>query len=140
MTEQGFFGVTLGVADMSSATAFYNRLGWPKGQSTSPAPATCFTLGPINITLLPRDTLIEAAGLLSFFDMDSICPCMTINIPVATPADVEAYLQNARSAGATVLKPAQNQSDGSCSGYFMDPDGHIFEIAYTSPHLGPNRE
>lgn len=137
MKGQGFFGITLGVADVTAATAFYNRLGWPKSQGTSKATATGFMLGPICITLLPRETLIEAAGLLSFFDMDSICPCMTVNVPVATPADVEAQLQSARSAGATVLKPAQSRPDGSCSGYFMDPDGHIFEIAYTPLHPWP---
>jgi hypothetical protein len=52
---------------------------------------------------------------------------------VGTKAEVDAALEAARKAGAKILKPAQEAFWGGCSGYFADPDGHPWEVAY-NPH------
>jgi uncharacterized protein len=130
MNMENLFGITLGVADIDSAIAFYQRLGWPRPQITHSGHMAQFALGVCNVTIIPRDILIEEAGLLGLSDMGSICHCMNMTFQVNSLADVSSYLQKAKSAGGTILKAAVPRAEGGCSGYFMDPDGHIFEIAY----------
>ena len=57
---------------------------------------------------------------------------------VASESDVDQIMQQALSAGATLSKPAQKTSWGGYSGYFKDPDGHLWEVAH-NPHfwVGP---
>ena len=58
----------------------------------------------------------------------------TLAHDVASPEDVDAVLAQAEAAGASILKPGQEVFWGGCSGYFADPDGFLWEVAWT-PHF-----
>jgi uncharacterized glyoxalase superfamily protein PhnB len=60
---------------------------------------------------------------------------VTLARNVGSPAEVDAALDTAKKAGASILKPAQGAFWGGYSGYFADPDGHPWEVAY-NPHWG----
>ena len=59
---------------------------------------------------------------------DTGTPTLTLN--VASPAQVDAVLQEAAAAGATIVKPAGDAFWGGYSGYFSDPDGYLWEVAH----------
>ncbi len=55
---------------------------------------------------------------------------MSLGHNVRNPAEVDAVLAKARAAGATIVKPGGNTFYGGYAGYFQDPDGHLWEIAW----------
>ncbi|MEM7348634.1 MAG: VOC family protein, partial [Chloroflexota bacterium] len=60
---------------------------------------------------------------------------------VASEAEVDAVLAHVESVGATIVKPAQKVFWGGYSGYFKDPDGHLWELAYNPfEWIGPKDE
>ena len=116
--------VTLGVADLSRARAFYAALGWePAAEQESVV-------------------FIQLAGqVLALFGIDDLAADMgadrarlgtgaaTLARNFATEAEVDAAFELARTAGATVLKRPERVFWGGYSGYFTDPDGHVWELA-----------
>lgn len=127
--------VTLGVRDVAAATAFYRRLGFrPSGQS-QPA-VTFFDCGGVVLALFgARALAVDAA-----FPEDARPPGDSASGPgfrgvtlarnVASPAEVDAVLAAAVAAGARLVKPGQPVFWGGYSGYFADPDGHLWEVAH----------
>lgn len=118
--------ITLGVADLQRAINFYqNGLGLPrKDESESIA---FFDMTGTILAFYPRDALAEditispeGTGFQGF----------TLAHNVASPEEVDLTLAEAVAAGAELVKPGQDAFWGGYSGYFKDPDGFYWEVAY----------
>ncbi|QZT58865.1 VOC family protein [Mycolicibacterium austroafricanum] len=122
--EQRVSLITLGVDDLVRARRFYEQgLGWvPKA---APEGVVFYQLPGIALALFGRDDLAQDAHL----PVDGRFSGITIAINQRTEADVDAVLAQAEAAGATILKPAEKVFWGGYSGYFADPDGHVWEVA-----------
>jgi uncharacterized protein len=121
--------VTLGVADLARSITFYEALGWERRGSSVPDVIAWFSLGSCYLGVFPRDELAADAAI----DDQGPPPRfggITLAINLESDAAVEAALETARAAGATILKPAQMAIFGGLSGYFADPDGHPWEVAH----------
>jgi len=117
--------VTLGVADMARARGFYETLGW---RASGPAEGvTFFQAGGMILSLYGRDSLAEDAHLPPG---GSGFGGITLAYNVRERADVDRTLTEAQAAGATILKPGEDVFWGGYSGYFADPDGHPWEVAW----------
>ena len=119
--------VTLGVADLKRARDFYEHgLGW-KASSVSGEQIAFFQLGGMVLALYPVDEL--AADAMQKPDGTGFRG-LTLAQNVAAKEDVAAALRHAEQAGGRVVKPAQDVFWGGHSGYFADPDGHLWEVAW----------
>lgn len=118
--------ITLGVADMVRARAFYEQLGW-KASGASQETVTFFQAGGMALGLFSRAALAEDAHVT---DAGPGFGGITLAQNMASEEAVDQLLEEARRAGATILKPAQRVFWGGYSGYFADPDGHPWEVAY----------
>jgi uncharacterized protein len=126
--------VTLGVRDLPRAVAFYESLGWVRA-SASMAEISWFGLngGAVWLGLFPHEELAADAGLPRAGAGD-LPPYqgMTLAMNLASDAAVLAAFDAAIAAGATPVKvPAPAVFDG-LSGYFTDPDGHLWEVAHNA--------
>ncbi len=118
--------ITLGVRDLEKSIQFYEEgLGFPRMES-SPEVAF-FTLNGSWLGLYGRDSLAEDAGVPS---EGSGFNGITIAHNVESETDVDEIMEQAISAGAERIKPAQKVSWGGYSGYFSDPDGYLWEVAH----------
>jgi len=129
--------VTLGVADVARATAFYQALGWPLSPSSAEGEVSFFRtagglLGLFGAADLAADASAQAPPATGFRGV-------TLAINVADPQEVDAALAAAVAAGGTLQQPARTTEWGGYSGYFADPDGHAWEVAH-NPFwpLGPD--
>jgi uncharacterized protein len=118
--------VTLGVADVARARAFYEKLGF-KASSASQASVAFLSAGGVVLSLYGRAALAEDAHVA---DTKPGFSGITLAHNVRTEADVAAVLAEAVAAGATLLKPSQKVFWGGTSGYFQDLDGHLWEVAH----------
>ena len=118
--------VGLGVKDLARAVAFYEKgLGLPRVES--PESIAFFDMGGTMLSLYPREKLAED---ISVSAEGSGFPGFTLAHNVASPEAVDAVLQEAVAAGATLIKPGQKVFWGGYSGYFADPDGFYWEVAW----------
>lgn len=135
------FFITLAVDDLERSVAFYrDGLGWPTegitgSQFHDEVTGADGTIAFVNLEdglllgLYERTNLAKDAGLpLSPPSSTEF----SLGIPAASRADVDALLQQAQAAGASLTAPAHMRPFGVYSGYFADPDGHLFEIAWDS--------
>lgn len=120
--------ITLGVADVALSAAFYERLGWRRAASSMAAIAW-FRTADSWLGLFGADALATEANLGSEPGRPA-SGGFTLAINVETEAGVATALEAAVAAGATLLKPATNMPWGGVSGYFADPDGHPWEVAW----------
>lgn len=119
--------ITLGVADLDRSLHFYrDGLGW-KPSSISNEHIAFFQLGAVLLALYPRASLAADAQLPA---AGSGFAGFTLAQNVATRQAVDEALGCALAAGGTILKQAQEVFWGGYSGYFADPDGHAWEVAY----------
>lgn len=118
--------VTLGVADVGRSRRFYETLGF-KASSASVESTTFFEAGGVVLALFGRAALAEDAHVA-----DSKPGFSGVSLAQCCPdeAEVDAVLAEAVAAGATLLKPGQKVFWGGYSGYFADPDGHVWEVAH----------
>ena len=117
--------ITLGVADMDAAAAFYQALGWRR--EDTPDGVIAFDLIGQTLGLYPLGKLAEDIGL----DIDALGHgAMTLSYNCRTRDEVAAILAQAAAAGAEVLKPPADAFWGGHHGYFRAPDGCIWEIAF----------
>jgi uncharacterized protein len=126
--EQRVSLVTLGVRDLGRARAFYEALGW----MTNARPdddVVFFQAGGMIVALWGRAELAEDSGVEDAGGWGGI----TLAHNVRSPAEVDAVLAEAESAGASVTRPAAATFWGGYSGAFTDPDGHAWEVAH-NPH------
>jgi uncharacterized protein len=124
--EQRISVVTLGVKDLDVAKRFYvDGLGWQPGFADEEI--AFFQAGGLIFTLFLRDKL--AADFRGDVDTFGRAP-MALAYNVRAKDEVDAIVKKAANTGATVLKPPQDTYWGGYSGYFADPDGFAWEIAW----------
>jgi hypothetical protein len=129
--------ITLGVDDIERAVTFYEKgLGFPR--MDSPPTVAFFTLNGSWLGLYGREALAEDAMVSA---EGSGFNGFALAHNVGSEAEVDALLSQAVDAGATLVKPGQEVFWGGYSGYFKDPDGHLWEIAH-NPFcwIGPEDE
>jgi uncharacterized protein len=118
--------ITLGVEDLEASVRFYrDGLGFP--QMDSPPEVAFFTLNGTWLGLYGRESLAEDAAVSP---EGSGFPGFTLSHNVASEADVDQIIEQAVSAGAGLVKPPQKAAWGGYNGYFSDPDGYLWEVAY----------
>jgi len=123
--EQRISLVTLAVADMTRARTFYERLGW-RGQQVEET--AFFQVGGIGLVLWGRDELADDAGLEDRGTDGFGGIALAHN--VRSRVEVDEVLDQAANAGAEITQAARETFYGGYAGYFTDPDGHVWEIAY----------
>jgi len=118
--------ITLGVADLPRAEAFYRALGFARSSASQPG-----------ISFMLSSTIV-----IGLFPVAELAKDVTADVGVPGKgaialarnepdrATVDRVMQTAADAGATIAKPAQEVFWGGYSGYFADPDGHLWEIAH----------
>jgi hypothetical protein len=122
--------VTLGVADIARSRRFYcDGLGW-RPSSAGNDSVVFIQAGHVVLALFPRDELAKDANLPA--TGSGFCG-ITLAQNVASKADVDAAIEDARRAGARILKPPQAAFWGGYTAYFADPDDYPWEIAF-NPH------
>ena len=125
--------LTLGVSDLEKSLAFYrDGLGLPTegimGQEFEYGAVAFFKLqSGMSLALWPRTSLARDTGL-------SVQPPsateFSIGHNVNSKEEVDAVMAQATRAGATIVKPAGDTFWGGYAGYFQDPDGHLWEVAF----------
>lgn len=123
--EQRISLITLGVADVSRARSFYERLGW-QGQEVEET--VFFQAGGMAIVLWARGKLADDAGIDVGQAGDFGGIALAHN--VRSRAEVDTLLADAADAGAEITQPARDTFYGGYAGYFRDPDGHLWEAAW----------
>lgn len=125
--------ITLGVADLDRALAFYrDGLGLPTdgivGREFEHGAVAFFDLsGGLKLALWAQDDIVHDTGLAK---TKSSATAVTLGHNVGSKGDVDEVMAQARGAGAVVVKKAAETFYGSYAGYFMDPDGHIWEVVF----------
>lgn len=117
--------ITLGVADLAAARAFYARLGWQE-HAESQAGVAFFQMQGMALALFDKAELAADQGR-----PDTVLGTGAITLAqnFASTAEVDHAYAQALAAGATGLKPPQSVFWGGYSGYWSDPDGHVWELA-----------
>jgi catechol 2,3-dioxygenase-like lactoylglutathione lyase family enzyme len=123
--EQRLSLVTLGVADLDVSLRFYEAMGWKRGNETPSV--VFFQLNGMILALWSRSALAEDAGLAP---NERGFGGIALAYNARSKADVDGVLAEAERAGARILKPAKDTFWGGYSGYFADPDGHPWEVAW----------
>ena len=124
--EQRISLITLGVADLETSRSFYQRLGWTRSVTQAQGVAF-FQAGGIALALYPRQAL---AGDLGVALEPRGFRGITLAHNVRGRAEVDRVLAEAVAAGATLLKPGADAVWGGYVGYFADPDGFAWEVAW----------
>ena len=123
--EQRLSLMTLGVADPSRARAFYEGLGW-RSDSDPAQDVVFFQVGPMVVALWDRAKLAEDSGVEDTGGWGGV----TLAYNVRSPEEVDAVMEEARAAGASIPREAGETFWGGYSGIFVDPDGHPWEVAH----------
>lgn len=127
--------ITLGVDDLDRAVGFYEALGWRR--ASTEAGIVAFDLLGASLALYPRADLARDTGL----DLPRGSGSVTLGCNVATKEEVAQVIDAARAAGARILHEAHDVFWGGHIGYFADPEGHVWEVAFNPfAPLGPNGE
>ncbi|HLF43489.1 MAG TPA: VOC family protein [Acidimicrobiia bacterium] len=123
--EQRVSLITLGVSDLGRSRAFYQALGWTA--SGQPADdVVFFQTGGMVVGLWNRAELAQDSGV----DDSGGWGGITLAHNVRSPAEVDAVIEEARSAGAIIAREPAETFWGGYSGGFIDPDGHPWEVAH----------
>jgi catechol 2,3-dioxygenase-like lactoylglutathione lyase family enzyme len=123
--EQRISLITLGARDIAALADFYEALGWKRTES--PDGVIAFDLIGQCLGLYPLGKLAEDIGLPVEMLGQGAC---TFAHNLRRKEEVAPLLARAKAAGGRILKPAQDVFWGGHHGYFADPEGHIWEIAY----------
>ncbi|MDN3523637.1 VOC family protein [Halomonas ramblicola] len=119
--------ITLGVEDLARARRFYAEgLGWQVGMAVENE-VVFFQLNGMILSLYSRADLAKDAGVP---DAGSGFAGVSLAHNVGSEAEVDAVLDEAQRAGGRIVKPAAKAEWGGYSGYFADPDGHLWEVAH----------
>jgi predicted lactoylglutathione lyase len=123
--------ITLGVADVARARAFYEALGWKMdgGVDDDTDHVAFFQAGGMIVALWSRDKLAADSGVSDGGGWGGV----TLAYNTRSPAEVDAVIEQARKAGARIAREGAETFWGGYSGVFVDPDGHPWEVAH-NPH------
>lgn len=123
--------ITLGVRDIARSARFYEEgLGLPRLKLDTDEVAF-FPLAGAWLGLFGRDDLAADAGVAA---AGSGFSGFSLAHNVSSRDEVDTTLAQAQAAGAVIVKPARAASWGGYAGYFSDPDGHLWEVAW-NPHM-----
>ena len=125
--EQRLSLVTLGVADLARSVAFYEKVvGWKA--ASSPPGVAFFDLNGVVFSLFPHEELAKdmniAAGAKGGYEGFSLA------YNARSQEEVDSVFARLKKNGATIVKAPETAFWGGYSGYFSDPDGHYWEVAY----------
>ena len=123
--EQRLSLVTLGVADLARSLRFYGALGWKRNNKE--AEVAFFRLNGMILALWSRESLAADADVT---DEGARFSGIALAYNARSREDADGVLAEAAKAGARIVKPAHDTSWGGYSGYFADPDGHLWEVAW----------
>jgi uncharacterized protein len=123
--EQRLSLVTLGVGDLDRARAFYEGLGWHTNAEPDDD-VVFFQAGGMIVALWDRTKLAEDSAVADSGGWGGV----TLAYNVRSPAEVDAVIEEARTAGATIGREPAETFWGGYSALFIDPDGHPWEIAH----------
>jgi catechol 2,3-dioxygenase-like lactoylglutathione lyase family enzyme len=130
--------LTLGVDDLEKSLEFYrDGLGLPTqgiiGRQFEHGAVAFFDLQPgLKLAVWPRSDLAHDARISK---SDRSPTELSIGHFVSRREEVEAVMESARKAGANIVKSAQDTFWGGYGGYFQDPDGHLWEVAWNPDFL-----
>jgi catechol 2,3-dioxygenase-like lactoylglutathione lyase family enzyme len=116
--------ITLGVADVTAAKSFYERLGWRAGLEVEET--VFFQIGDLVLTLWSRGELERDSGVTDGGGWGGI----TLAHNVSAPGEVDRVIEEARAAGARISREPADTFYGGYAGVFVDPDGHPWEVAH----------
>lgn len=125
MTPQRVTLITLGVADLDRSKMFYATLGWTP-TSEMPGSVVFYQMNGLALGLFGLEPLAKDQGRS---EAKLGTGAMTLAQNFETEADVDATYALALTAGATALKAPEKVFWGGYSGYYADPDGHVWELA-----------
>lgn len=125
MTPQRITLITLGVADLPRARGFYETLGWTAHEATEGV--AFYRMGGFALALFGRDALAADQGRPDAI-LGTGAVTLAQNFPDREGVD-DAFAQ-ALAAGASALKSPEPVFWGGYSGYYADPDGHVWEVAH----------
>lgn len=132
--EQRVSLVTLGVTDLARSRAFYEQLGW-QGQEVEET--VFFQAGGQAVVLWSRENVAADAGVPD--DGASGFGGITLAHNVRSRDEVDRIVDAAADAGAEIVTSPRDTSYGGYAGFFRDPDGHVWEIAWNPGFaLGPD--
>ena len=119
--------VTLGVKDFKRSMEFYEQgLGWKRAEASS-GDVAFFSMGGVVLSIYPRDKLAEDATVA---EAGTGFAGITLAYNTRNREEVDDVLRLAAELGGKIVKPAQDVFWGGYSGYFSDPDGHLWEVAW----------
>jgi predicted lactoylglutathione lyase len=127
--EQRLSLVTLGVKDLTHARTFYEALGWSTEAAPDDDDVVFFQAGGMIVALWSRASLAEDSGVEDGGGWGGV----TLAYNTRSPEEVDAAIEEARAAGASVVRKPAATFWGGYSGVFLDPDGHPWEVAH-NPH------
>ena len=132
--DQRISFLTVAVRDLEASRRFYlDGLGWTADLDV-PGDVVMIMVGErVVLSLWGRDQFEAEVGPIA---MESGIAPFTIAHNVATRAEVDAVLDAARAAGADPVHPAEERDWGGYTGYFADPDGYRWEVAYNPGPIG----
>ncbi len=125
--------VTIGVDDMDRALRFYrDGMGLPTkgivGSEFEHGAVAFFDLqGGLKLGIWPRKSISQDTGLPIYLPSPTE---MTLGHNVSSKDEVDRVMEQARKAGAEIIKPAQDTFWGGYAGYFQDPDLHLWEVVW----------
>jgi catechol 2,3-dioxygenase-like lactoylglutathione lyase family enzyme len=120
--------ITLGTTDLKRARAFYEALGW-RSRAGEDDDVVFFQIGGSVLSLWDRARLAEDSGV----ELGGGYGGVTLANNVASPAEVDDVIAQARGAGATISREPGETFWGGYSGVFVDLDGYPWEVAH-NPH------
>jgi catechol 2,3-dioxygenase-like lactoylglutathione lyase family enzyme len=123
--EQRLSAITLGVSDLARARAFYEGLGWVT-RAEPDADVVFFQAGGMVVALWDRARLAEDSAVSNSPGWGGV----TLAYNTRSDEEVDAVIEEARSAGAVIGREPGKTFWGGHSGVFVDPDGHPWEVAH----------
>lgn len=127
--EQRLSMITLGVADLKRAVAFYEKvIGWKA--APSPSEIVFFDLGGFVLGLCPHVDVAADMNAVADDSRDSAYQGFTLSHLVRSKEEVDIIFSRLKEKGATTIKEPETLVWGGYSGYFSDPDGHCWRILY----------
>ena len=132
--EQRVSVITLGVADLARARAFYEALGWTS-ESPPEIEVVFFSARGLVFALWDKHKLAEDSGV----ELGTGYGGVTLAYNVRSPNEVDEVIAAARDAGATITREPGETFYGGYSGVFVDPDAYPWEVAHNPRwKLGPD--